>query len=182
MAYTPQPSIYLAFTASGHKVPYMDVTVGLQAIPAHPFMMADYYTELFDKRTVGPFQHMSIIRYPHITTALSTSAKYNVLSTEFHRLIRRISVTPNLLFSLGQLCYNLSKLGYDIVLLIGKLHQLFNRLGPRYLPGHPSIYIRQVVRYLYGYYTQNGLIYHAHALLGAHLVGRHFRRPRRGGR
>ena len=68
------PALNLALTASGHKVPYMDVTVGLQAIPAHPFMMADYYTELFDKRTVGPFQHMSIIRYPHITTALSTSA------------------------------------------------------------------------------------------------------------
>ena len=144
--------------------------------------MADNYTELFDKRTVGPFQHMSIIRYPHITTALSSSAKYNVLSTEFHRLIRRISVTPNLLYSLGQLCYNLSKLGYDIAFLMSKLHQLFHRIGPRYLPGDPSIYISQVSHYLYAHYTRNGLIYYAQALLAAPLVARHFLLRRRGRR
>ena len=176
------PALNLALTARGHTVPYMDVTVGLQAIPASPYMMADYYTELFDKRTVGPFQHMSIIRYPHITTALSSSAKYNVLSTEFHRLIRRISVTPNLLYSLGQLCYNLSKLGYDIAFLMSKLHQLFHRIGPRYLPGDPSIYISQVSHYLYAHYTRNGLIYYAQALLAAPLVAHHFLVRRRGRR
>jgi hypothetical protein len=176
------PALNLALTARGHTVPYMDVSVGLQAIPASPYMMADYYTELFDKRTVGPFQHMSIIRYPHITTALSSSAKYNVLSTEFHRLIRRISVTPNLLYSLGQLCYNLSKLGYDIAFLMSKLHQLFHRIGPRYLPGDPSIYISQVSHYLYAHYTRNGLIYYAQALLAAPLVARHFLLRRRGRR
>lgn len=71
--------------ASGNTVSYMDISIQRQ-----PGSISRLMTVLFDKREHQPLRDLFIIKSPHASSNISTTAKYGVITSQFHRLRRII--------------------------------------------------------------------------------------------
>ena len=142
-------ALNLATAGSGAQVQYMDLTITMVARSEQNGLVADFKTTLYDKVVAGPFKRLPVIKYPHITSALSWRVKYNVLTTEFHRLIRRVSDAADMANHIARITFALFMKGYQVHRLCFKLRGLYHRHAPgRWRAVHPSHYMRMVVWHL----------------------------------
>ena len=86
------PSLILAVAHHGAEVIYMDMRISM-SVKNVPYAyssraIADFETYLFAKHVHGPFKDLDLCRYPHSTSMISSQAKNNILTTEFHRITR----------------------------------------------------------------------------------------------
>lgn len=143
-------ALNLKLTAEGASVNYMDITVvmSVKYVTHGPgtVPVADFDTFLYSKHVDGPFKSLRLVRYPPITSLLSWQAKYNILTTEFHRLLRRVTNVADLCSNLGRIIVDLLRKGYTISRLMRMLSRLFHQYGPGRLPGQPALYVKQVAR------------------------------------
>ena len=143
-------ALNLKLTAEGASVNYMDIRVvmsvkhvaqGMNMVP-----IADFETFLYSKHIDGPFKSLRLVRYPPITSMLAWQAKYNIITTEFHRLLRRVTNEADLCSNLGRIVVDLLRQGYQVSRLMRMLSRLFHQYGPGRLPGQPALYVREVAR------------------------------------
>jgi hypothetical protein len=100
------------------------------AIPAPELSGAPFAsieTTLYDKCIHGPLVGLSIVKYPHITSNLSWECKYNILTTEFFRLIRNITSQSDFCLHMARIIVHLLVRGYQLQLLVSRLQDLMRR-------------------------------------------------------
>lgn len=71
-------------TGSGTTVNYMDITLSRDP-------RVGVATDIYDKRCEQGFQRIAMIRFPHIESYISDSAKYNIVTSQFVRFMRLCS-------------------------------------------------------------------------------------------
>ena len=126
--YPSQPQ--LSPGSHGRTVVYMDIHVDAVAYPASELSDAPAValeTTLYDKCIHGPLKGLSIIKYPHITSNLPWGCKLNILTTEFHRLLRNITSQPDFCMHLARIMVRLVSRGYRLQLLIARLVSLMRQ-------------------------------------------------------
>jgi hypothetical protein len=108
----------------------MDMHLEAVAMPAQEHtgsFVTSIQTTLYDKCIHGPLSGLNIIKYPHITSNLSWQCKYNILSTEFHRLKRNITERPDFCFHIARIILRLVRRGYQLNLLLQRLQHLLQQ-------------------------------------------------------
>ncbi|KAL3160473.1 hypothetical protein ABBQ32_010790 [Trebouxia sp. C0010 RCD-2024] len=87
---------------------------------------------LYDKREHQPLSALFIIEFPHISSNISDAAKYNIITSQFHRYRRIILCRKDFVYRLAALLGDLSRKQYDME----KMKQQLRRLGHK----HPGLY------------------------------------------
>ena len=128
------PTLNLAVAHQGAEVFYIDMRVVMsykyQGLGGGRFQgIADFETYLYAKHVHGPFRFLKLIRFPHITSSLSWTAKYNIITTEFHRLTRRVTNHADLWDHLGRIGCDMVCRGYQVVRIMRTVRRLFYRHG-----------------------------------------------------
>ena len=78
-------TLELALAHTGTSIPYMDID-----ITSEPGSKRWITTQLYDKRKHPPLSEVFIIKYPHMSSKISNTAKYGIVTGQFHRLRRII--------------------------------------------------------------------------------------------
>ena len=124
------PTLSLKTTASGPSVPFLDLTICPAAPDSFPLT-----TRLFDKRWQWPF---AVVKYPHITSKLSYSSKFGVLSSQYHRFRDIILDPDDFCLSLARLIRDLATRGHCRAACTERARRLLSRHPPLFphTPAH----------------------------------------------
>ena len=118
-------SLQLEETGYGTSVDYMDIT-----------LRRDYSvgiaTDVYDKRCEPGFRQIRMIRFPHIDSAISDSAKYNILTSQFIRFTRLCSTKDSFVHNITNLLAALSLKNYNKPRLLSILRKLIYRYPEKY--------------------------------------------------
>ena len=68
-----------------------------------------WYTDLYSKTNDIKFKDLAFYRYPNIRTKLSTSCKYNVITSQVYRFFRLCSRKTAVIYEVAKLIYILSR-------------------------------------------------------------------------
>ena len=130
----PRGSLQLEETGYGTSVDYMDIT-----------LRRDYSvgiaTDVYDKRCEPGFRQIRMIRFPHIDSAISDSAKYNILTSQFIHFTRLCSTKDSFVHSITNLLAALSLKNYNKPRLLSILRKL--------LYWYPEIYAVRSQRHFF---------------------------------
>jgi hypothetical protein len=75
---------------AGPSVDFLDMHIFQDTTtPSKPFV-----TSLYDKRRENKFRPLHLVRFPHIKSLISDSARYGIVTSQFHRF-RRIITRPH---------------------------------------------------------------------------------------
>jgi hypothetical protein len=111
----PRGSLQLDETGAGTHVPYMDIllqqTSGIEL-------------DLYDKRNEPGFRRIQMIRFPHVTSFISDSAKYNIVTSQFIRFSRLCSTKDSFIHRLSDLLAALLLKNYRRARLFAKVRKL----------------------------------------------------------
>ncbi len=77
-------------------------------------------TVLYDKRRHEPLSSLFIIKYPHMSSNISETAKFNIITSQYHRFLSIILSKDNFVTSMADVIMTLSSKGYPI-------HELLTR-------------------------------------------------------
>ena len=138
------PELQLTAGSHGRVVVYMDVHITARAYPAPELSGAQAValgTTLYDKCIHGPLAGLSIIKYPHITSNLSWQCKYNILTTEFHRLLHNITSQSDFCLHVARIMVRLVVRGYQLQLLIEHLIALLRCHHFNWTQAWPSVVV-----------------------------------------
>lgn len=147
----------LAVAGSGAQLVYMDLKIRIEIKFVGAQALADFATELYCKHVDGPFSHLRLVRYPHITSLLSWECKYNILITEFHRIIRRVTRQEAIWSNLARIVCDLCAKGYRIGMLMELLSGLLHQHGVLRFAGEPRIYLQFIAQLLFQMLRQRGM-------------------------
>ena len=96
---------------------------------------------------------------------ISSQAKYNILTTEFHRITRRVTNHADVYSNLARIIVDLLAKGYMAPMLAVKLCRLFHDYGAlRGFRGQGRVYVRWVVQMVVQLIVLQGL---NHGLIAA---------------
>ena len=109
--------LQLALAHSGTSIPYMDIT-----ITTEPGGRRRITTQLYDKRKHPPLSGVFIIKYPHMSSKISETAKYSIVTSQFHRLRRIVLQRRNFVDNMADILHTLVHKGYDMEGMLGKAH------------------------------------------------------------
>ena len=112
-------ALQLALAHSGTSIPYMDIT-----ITAEPGGRRRITTQLYDKRKHPPLSGVFIIKYPHMSSKISETAKYSIVTSQFHRLQRIVLQRRNFVDNMADILHTLVHKGYDMEGMLGKVRFL----------------------------------------------------------
>ena len=107
-------TLLLTCAHSGTEVPFMDISI-------RPCGHGNRLTTvLYDKRRHGPLSSLFIIKYPHMSSNISETAKFNIITSQYHRFLSTILSKDNFVASMADVIMTLSSKGYPI-------HELLTR-------------------------------------------------------
>ncbi|KAL3159841.1 hypothetical protein ABBQ38_010244 [Trebouxia sp. C0009 RCD-2024] len=102
----------------------MDVTVQRQ-----PGSVSRLTTVLYDKREHQPLRDLFIIKFPHASSNISDTAKYGIITSQYHRLRRIIMLKENFTHRMADIVRYMQFKGHDVP----RMMQQVRRLCTRYL-------------------------------------------------
>ncbi|KAL3153215.1 hypothetical protein ABBQ38_011965 [Trebouxia sp. C0009 RCD-2024] len=108
--------------ASGNAVNYMDITVQRQ-----PNSVSRLTTVLYDKREHQPLRDLFIIKFPHASSNISSTAKYGVITSQYHRLRRIIMLKANFVHRIADIVRYMQFKGHDVPRMMQQVRRLCNR-------------------------------------------------------
>lgn len=121
-------SLSATCTSAGESAPYMDIFI----TPApNQHSQHRLTTTLYDKREHPPLSALFIIKFPHISSSISDTAKYNIITSQFHRYRRIILWRKDFIYRLAKLMADLAGKGYNM----DRMKQQIQRLGHK----HPGL-------------------------------------------
>ena len=112
-------TLELALARTGTSIPYMDIRI----IP-EPGGRRRITTHLYDKRKHPPFSQAFIIKYPHMSSKISNTAKYGIVTSQFHRLRRIILQRSNFVNNMVDILHTLTNKGYNTEDMLGRVRFL----------------------------------------------------------
>ena len=112
-------TLELALAHTGTSIPYMDIRL----IPA-PGGRRRITTQLYDKRKHPPLSQVFIIKYPHMSSKISNTAKYGIVTSQFHRLRRIILQRSNFVDNMADILHTLTNKGYNTEDMLGRVRFL----------------------------------------------------------
>ena len=106
-------------SADAPAVDYLDMHISLTR---------EHYwgVDIFDKRRQAKFAHLHLLKYPPIDSVLGASAKYGVLTSQFHRFKRLCTQSGNFISELALLVSTLVAKGYSPTRLLTRLRALLH--------------------------------------------------------
>jgi hypothetical protein len=111
------PSLTVTLSADAPAVDYLDMHISLTS--------KQYWgVDIFDKRRQAKFAHLHLLKYPPIDSVLGASAKYGVLTSQFHRFRRLCTQMGNFVSELTLLLTTLVDKGYSRTRLLSRLRAL----------------------------------------------------------
>ena len=135
----PSGSLQLDETGSGTSVNYMDIVLSRD----HRLGVS---TDVYDKRSEPGFRRIRMIRFPHIESHISDSAKYNILTSQFIRFHRLCTSEGAFTRRVPDLLVALSLKNYHLPFLFGKLRKMVFRYPDMYAVRSPSAFFDQIKR------------------------------------
>ena len=108
--------------ASGNAVNYMDVTIQRQL-----GSLSRLTTVLFDKREHQPLRDLFIIKYPHVSSNISSTAKYGIITSQYHRLRRIIMLREDFVHRMAGIVSYMEFKGHDATRMLQQVHGLCTR-------------------------------------------------------
>lgn len=120
----------LTVAAQGNSVPYLDLTLTakVQRAPErYGLLIAQVQTTLYDKCLHGPLAGLPIIKYPHIISGLSWECKYNIVNSQFTRLVGILTEQNDFAQQMAGMFVRMVRRGYQLQLLLLRLQQLLQR-------------------------------------------------------
>ena len=120
-------SLLVSVADVGTSVDYMDMTI-LPAV-GHSQRVT---TILYDKREHGRLASLFIVKYPHISSNIADSAKYGIITSQFHRYRRIIMLRDNFTFRMAALIDTLRHKGYDPTRMLTMARKLCSRFPEIY--------------------------------------------------
>lgn len=127
------PMLTVNLSADDVKVDFLDMHI-------HLTPDLHWAVSIYDKRRLPKFAHLHLIKYPHINSALGDSAKYGVLVSQFHRFRRLCSEVSNFISEVALLVRTLAGKGYNLRLLLSRLHALLHAYGGQYGTSAGALY------------------------------------------
>ncbi|DBA82067.1 TPA: hypothetical protein ACH3X2_006811 [Trebouxia sp. C0005] len=125
-------TLLLKCAHSGTEVPFMDINIRPSGQGSR------LTTVLHDKRRHEPLSSLFIIKYPHISSNISDTAKFNIITSQYHRFLSIILSKTNFVASMADVIMTLSRKGYPIHELLTRTYFLCWR--------HPESYSIQADR------------------------------------
>lgn len=89
-------------------------------------------TILYDKREHGRLASLFIVKYPHISSNISDSAKYGIITSQFHRYRRIIMLRDNFTFRMAALIDTMRHKGYNPTRMLTTARKLCSRFPEIY--------------------------------------------------
>ncbi len=74
-------TLLLKCAHSGTQVPFMDISIRPSGQGSR------LTTVLYDKRRHEPLSSLFIIKYPHMSSNISDTAKFNIITSQYHRFL-----------------------------------------------------------------------------------------------
>lgn len=125
-------TLLLKCAHSGTEVPFMDISIRPSGQGSR------LTTVLYDKCRHEPLSSLFIIKYPHMSSNISDTAKFNIITSQYHRFLSIILSKANFVASMADVIMTLSRKGYPIHELLTRTHFLCWR--------HPESYSIQADR------------------------------------
>jgi hypothetical protein len=161
-AHAAVPGLELKQAGSGHCLSYLDVFVKvvLEAQPTGTgtVFWVELLTAPYAKHRDGPLKGLGVIKYPHISCDLAAQVKYNILNTEWHRWMSKITSLDGFALSVAHLVHDLAFKGYMISMLLIRIANLARQ--------HPGIWPRDGYRLF-----MKRFAFHTMALFVAYNLG-----------
>jgi len=110
---------------SGWDVPYMDIHIRQNK-------RRGLISAIYDKRLDDKFTGIQVIRYPHIESFLSNTAKYGIVTSQMHRFARRCSLRSDYVYNASLVIHRMILKGYLI--------RMIWPIVRRFISNHPEIY------------------------------------------
>ena len=107
-------TLLLKCAHSGTEVPFMDISIRPSGHGSR------FTTVLYDKCRHEPLSSLFIIKYPHMSSNISDIAKFNIITSQYHRFLSIILSKANFFASMADVIMTLSRKGYPI-------HELLTR-------------------------------------------------------
>ena len=123
------PSLSVTCTSAGTSAPYMDLLI--TPTPNKPGQHR-LTTKVWDKREHPPLSSLFIIKFPHISSNISATAKYGIITSQFHRYRRIILWRDDFIYRMAALMTKLSRKGYAHAIMEQKVQGLCNRYPTLY--------------------------------------------------
>ena len=139
-------SLLVSVADVGTSIDYMDVTI--LPVTGHSQRVT---TILYDKREHKPLASLFIVKYPHISSNISDSAKYGIITSQFHRYRRIIMLRDNFTFRMADLINTMRCKGYDTNRMLKMASKLCSRFPEIY--GCPPSDLSRAITYSLSYFS-----------------------------
>ena len=120
-------SLLVSVADVGTSIDYVDVRI--LPVTGHSQRVT---TILYDKREHNPLASLFIVKYPHISSNISDSAKYGIITSQFHRYRRIIMLRDNFAFRMANLIHTMRCKGYDLDRMLKMASKLCSRFPEIY--------------------------------------------------
>jgi hypothetical protein len=117
-----------------------DVSVDFLDMHIHLTSDLHWAVSIYDKRRLPQFAPLHLIKYPHIASALGDSAKYGVLTSQFHRFRRLCTEVSNFISEVALLVRTLAGKGYCLRRLLSRLQALLHAHRGQFGTGAGALY------------------------------------------
>ena len=111
-------TLLLKFAHSGTEVPFRDISIRPSGQGTR------LTTVLYNKRRHEPLSSLFIIKYPQMSSNISETAKFNIITSQFHRFLSIILSEDNFVTSMADVIMTLSSKGYPIYELLTRTYFL----------------------------------------------------------
>ena len=112
-------TLELALAHADTSIPYMDINT-----TSEPGGKRRINTQLYDKRKHPPLSEVFIIKYLHMSSKISNTAKYGIVTSQFHRLRRIMLQRRTFVDIMDDILHTLANKGYDTGDMLGRLRFL----------------------------------------------------------
>ena len=123
------PSLSLTCTSAGTSASYMDISITPSPHQSRPH---SFTTVLYDKREHPPLSALFIIKFPHISSNISATAKYGIITSQFHRYRRIVLWREDFESRMARLMRELEGQGYDRGTMKHQLQRLCRKYNTIY--------------------------------------------------
>jgi hypothetical protein len=105
----PPAMLTVTQAVAGPSVDFLDMHIFQDTTtPSKPFV-----TSLYDKRRENEIRPLHLVRFPHIESLISDSARYGIVTSQFHRFRRIITSRPHFIREMASLLHELISKHYS---------------------------------------------------------------------
>jgi hypothetical protein len=133
----PRDTLLLEETGSGTTIHYMDLTISRDT-------RLGLIIDIYDKRSEPGFRRINVIRFPHISSYISDSAKFNIITSQFVRFARLCTTRSAFILRITNLLAALFIKGYPQQVLLSKVRKLIFRNPDMYAIRSPLAFFNHI--------------------------------------